>query len=140
MLQSPQVLHCFSADAAENPAIAKDRDPLKIEYVTTQRNYKVGETAAIRFLLSDPATGRPKPGLSNVVDVLTFLAPGRMRTVVPVSDLGEGLYEARIPLREAGAWYVYIGVPALKIGYGRLPFFSLQAVAASSVESPVAAR
>jgi YVTN family beta-propeller protein len=139
MLQSPQVLHCFSADAAENPAIAKDRDPLKIEYVTTQRQYKVGETAAIRFRVGDGMTGQPKTGLAGL-KALYFLAPGRMRTEVGVVEVGEGLYEARVALAEAGGWYVYIGAPALKIGYERLPFFSLLAVAAADLKSPVAAR
>jgi YVTN family beta-propeller protein len=139
MLQSPQVLHCFSADAAENPAIAKDRDPLKIEYVTTQRQYKVGETAAIRFRVGDGMTGQPKTGLAGL-KALYFLAPGRMRTEVGVVEVGEGLYEARVALAEAGGWYVYIGAPALKIGYERLPFFSLMAVAAADLKSPVAAR
>jgi hypothetical protein len=87
----------------------------------------VGETAAIRFVLSDPATGKPWPGLSKVVNVLSFLAPGRLRTVVPVSELGDGLYEARVALPEAGAYYVHIGAPAMKIGYEVLPFFSLLA-------------
>jgi hypothetical protein len=139
MLQSPQVLHCFTADAAENPAIAKVRDPLKIEYVTTQRNYKVGETAAIRFRVGDGMTGQPKTGLS-ALKALYFLAPGRIRTEVNVVEVGDGLYEARVALAEAGGWYVYIGAPALKIGYGRLPFFSLIAVAAADLKSPVAAR
>jgi YVTN family beta-propeller protein len=139
MLQSPQVLHCFSAEAAENPAFAKNREPAQVEFRTTQRQYKVGDTAAIRFALTEPATGKPHAGLRDVT-VLTFLAPGRMRTVLPVSDLGDGLYEARIPLSAAGAWYVHVGVPALQIGYERMGFFSLQAVASDDVKSPVAAR
>jgi hypothetical protein len=63
-----------------------------------------------------------------------------MRTEVKVVEVGEGLYEARVALAEAGGWYVYIGAPALKIGYERLPFFSLIAVAAADLKSPVAAR
>ena len=139
MLQSPQVLHCFSVAAAENPALAKDREPLKLEFVTTQRQYKVGETAVVRFRIADGATGQPKPGLAGV-SALYFLAPGRMRTEVKVVEVGDGLYEAHVALPVAGGWYVYVGVPALKIGYERLPFFSLQAVAAAELKSPVAAR
>jgi hypothetical protein len=70
---------------------------------------------------------------------MTFLAPGRRRTVVDARDLGNGLYEARIELAAAGAWYVHVGVPALKMGYERLGFYSLQAVAPSGA-TPVASR
>ncbi|MFZ2649325.1 MAG: cytochrome D1 domain-containing protein [Burkholderiaceae bacterium] len=139
MLQSPQVLHCFSADAAENPSIAKVRDPLTVEFETTQRQYQVGETAAIRFRLADGTTGKPKIGQAGV-SALYFLAPGRRRTEVKVVEIGEGVYEARVALAEAGAWYVYVGVPALKIGYERMAYFSLQALAAADLKSPVTAR
>lgn len=128
MLQTPQVLHCFSAEAAENPSIAKVKEPLQLEFQTTQRQYKVGETAAIRFRMTDGTTGKPKAGITGA-NALYFLAPGRRRSEVAVIEIGSGLYEARVALAEAGAWYVYVGVPAQKIGYERLPFFSLQAVA-----------
>jgi YVTN family beta-propeller protein len=139
MLQSPQVLHCFSADAAENPAIAKAREPLKLEFQTTQRQYKVKDTAAVRFRITDGTSGEPKAGLAGV-SALYYLAPGRRRTEVKVAELGAGMYEARVALEEAGAWYLYVAVPAMKIGYERMPFFSMQAVAPSDVAAPVAAR
>ena len=136
MLQSPQVLHCFSADAQENPLIAKNRDPVQVEYKTTRREFKVGETATIQFTLTDPVTGKPKAGVSDV-NVMTFLAPGRLRSVVGVRDLGDGVYEAKVALPLAGAWYVHVGVPSLKMGYERLRYYSLQAVSDSS---PLASR
>ena len=139
MLQTPQMLHCFSATAAENPALANSREPLKLEFQTTQRQYNVGETATIRFRLADGVTRQPKVGLAGV-NALYFLSPGRRRTEVKVTEVGAGVYEARIALAEEGAWYVYVGVPTMKIGYERLPFFSLQALAAADLKSPVAAR
>ena len=131
MLQSPQVLHCFSADAQENPLIAKNRAPVELEYKTTQRQFKVGETATVQFVLKDPATGQPKAGMTDV-NVMTFLAPGRNRTVVAARDLGDGVYEARIALPAAGAWYVHVGVPSLKVTYERLGFYSFEAVGSST--------
>jgi YVTN family beta-propeller protein len=128
MLQTPQVLHCFSADAAENPRIAKQVEPVQIEYQTTQRQFNVGDTAAVRFLVKDGKTGKPKAGLAGLRS-LYFLAPGRSRTEVDVVEVGEGVYEARVKLTDAGAWYVHVGVPSLKMGYERLPFYSLQASA-----------
>ena len=128
MMSSPQVLHCFSADAGENPRLAKNVEPLTLEYATAQRQFTVGETAAVRFTLKDGATGQPKTGLAGV-RAMHFLAPGRNRTEVPVVEIGDGVYEARLKLTDAGAWYVHVGVPALKVGYERLPYFSLMAQA-----------
>jgi len=126
MLQQPPILHCFSAQAAENPTIAKQFDPLKIEYQTTQRNYKVGETAVIRLRVSDPMTGVARTGLADL-RAMYFLAPGRQRTEVATTEVGDGVYEARVKLEQAGGWYVYLGVPSMKIGYQQLPYFSLLA-------------
>ena len=139
MMQSPQVLHCFSAQAKENPTLARQIDPLQIEYHTTQRQFQVGQSAAIRFRLFDGATRQPKIGMSGV-KALYFRAPGRNRTEVPVVEVGDGVYEARVALADAGAWYVYVGVPSQKIGYERLPFYSLQAMSKSDPKSALATR
>ena len=139
MMQSPQVLHCFSAQVLENPALAKTIEPLQIEYQTTQRQFKVGESAAIRFRLRDGSTQLPMVGL-NSVKALYYRAPGRNRTEVPVVEIGDGVYEARVALAEAGAWYVYVGVPSMKIGYERLAFYSLQAMSKADPKSALATR
>ncbi len=139
MLQAPAVLHCFSAEAAENPLVAKDREPLTLTYQTTQRQYKVGEAAVVRFRIADGKSGEPKVGLATL-SALYFLAPGRRRTEVKVTEVGDGVYEARLDLVEPGAWYLHVGVPSLKIGYERLPYFSLLALAPADLKSPVAAR
>lgn len=144
MLQSPQVLHCFSAEAAANPRLARAAEPLQIAFETTQRQFAVGETAAIRFRVTDGATGTPKAGVAGLA-ALHFLAPGRRRSESAVVEIGGGLYEARLALAEAGAWYVYLGAPSLKVGYGQLPFYSLQALPRaeldkSAPQAPIAAQ
>lgn len=139
MLQSPQVLHCFSADAADNPLIAKEVEPLRLEFETVQRQFQVGETAAVRFKLTDGVTGQAKAGIGDVRS-LYFLAPGRSRTEVPVVEIGDGVYEARVKLTDAGAWYVHVGVPAMKLGYERLPYYSLQALPKAGPKTPLAQR
>jgi YVTN family beta-propeller protein len=137
MLQSPQVLHCFSAEAAVNPRLAHAGEPIRITFETTRREFAVNDTAAVRFRVNDSATGEARPGLLGMT-AMYFLAPGRRRTETSVVEVGNGVYEARISLTQAGGWYVYIGVPPLKIGYGQLPFYSLQAVAPAA--PPVATR
>ncbi|WP_234413602.1 YncE family protein [Ideonella sp. A 288] len=142
MMQSPQVLHCFSATAAENPALAKARAPLRMEFETTQRQFKVGETAAIRFKMIDGPTNAPKLGMDRL-RVMYFQAPGRHRTEVSVKEIGEGVYEASVPLVDAGAWYVYVGMTteqSATTNYGELPFYSLQAMKATDAKSALSTR
>ncbi len=93
MLQQPQILHCFSAEAVENPSLAAIRTPLKLEFQTTQRAYRVGDTAAVRFRLTDGKTGQRLVGAVGI-SALHFLAPGRGRTESPVVEVGDGVYEA----------------------------------------------
>ena len=66
-----------------------------------------------------------------------FLAPGRDRTEVPVKEIGGGVYEAQVQLAQPGAYYVYVGVPSMALGYGKLPFFTLMATPAATARSPV---
>lgn len=139
MLQSPQVLHCFTADVATNPRLAKVVDPLKIDFETTRREFSVDDVAVIRFRVADSVTGEARPGLAGLT-AMYYLAPGRRRAETAVVEVGAGVYEARVPLAQAGAWYVYLGVPRLKIGYGQLPYYSLQAVDKVTGPAPVATR
>jgi YVTN family beta-propeller protein len=126
MLQSPQVLHCFSAQAGENAQLHKDLAALEVQYETTQRQWTVGQEAQVRFRLREPKTGQAKAGLKQVA-VMSYQAPGRNRAVTAAREVQPGLYEARVALSGAGAWYVYVGVPQMKLGFGELAFYSLMA-------------
>ena len=66
-----------------------------------------------------------------------FLAPGRNRTEAPAKEIGDGIYEAEINLALPGAYYVYVGVPSMKLGFGKLPFFTLQATPPERVQGSV---
>ena len=127
LMQTPQVLHCFSTEARVNPQAPRTGLPLAVEFDETQRTVKSGETLKLRFRLKDPATGAPKTGVTDA-RIMYFLAPGRMRTEVAVREVGDGRYEAELPIRSAGAYYIYVGVPSMKLGFDRLPYFSLRAL------------
>jgi YVTN family beta-propeller protein len=127
LMQTPQVLHCFSADAKANPQAPRPGLPLAVEFDEKQRTVAAGGPLKLRFRLKDTATGQPKTGLTDA-RVMFFLAPGRMRTEVAAKEIGGGEYEAELPIRDAGAYYVYVGVPSMRLGYDRLPFFTLRAV------------
>jgi len=127
MMQSPQLLHCFSAEVKPNPKAPKSDVPFRVKFDESQRTVKAAEPLKLRFTVVDAETGKPKAGLGDL-RVMYYLSPGRNRTEVPARDLGDGNYEAELAIGEPGAYYAYVGAPSLKLGYGKLPYFSLRAV------------
>lgn len=136
MLDSPKLLHCFSLQAQANPQLPRTLDPLAVEFDERARQATAGGPLALRFKLLDPATRQAKAGIRDA-RVMYFLAPGRGRSEVPVKEIGGGVYEAEVQLAQPGAYYVYIGVPSLALGYGKLPFFTLLAAPPASARSAV---
>ncbi|MBS1214846.1 MAG: hypothetical protein H6R26_3463 [Proteobacteria bacterium] len=141
LLESPRVIHCFHAQAAENPLLKAALKPLEIAYLTEQRAALVGQSLSLRFRLEDPKDSSPKPGLADV-RVLYYAAPGLERTEVPAHEAGGGVYEATLAIKRPGAYYAYVAVPSQKVRYGDLTAFSLIATEperSSAPASPVAA-
>jgi YVTN family beta-propeller protein len=130
LLETPQILHCFSVEAKADPLIKTDRATLSIEYLVRDRVAKVGEPFPLRFTLQDPATGKPRTGLADV-RVMYFLAPGRNRTEVRAREMGDGVYQALLPVAWPGAYYVHVAVPSEKVGYTDLPYFTMVATKAT---------
>jgi hypothetical protein len=126
MLDNPQTLHCFSMTAQPNPLNPKRFDPLAVEFEARPKAASAGEKVSVRFKLIDPATKLAKTGI-NDARVMYFLSPGRARTEVKVTEIGDGVYQADLQLSKPGAYYVYVGVPSMKLDYGKLPFFTLRA-------------
>jgi hypothetical protein len=133
-LDTPSLVQCFSARAEENPELRKPGTATDIEYLAKDRNFPVADNVALRFRLTDARTGWGKEGLKDV-NVMYFLAPGRRRTQVIAREIGDGVYEATLSLRESGAYYVHVAVPSMKVGFKDLGQFSLFA---TSKDSPAA--
>lgn len=122
LLDSPEILHCFTFVARPNPSLTRKLPGLAVEYLIKERKVKAGETLRLRFRLTDPATRRPRMGLANV-RVLHFWGPGMWRTVVPAREVADGVYEAALALRRPGAYYVHVLAPPAK----DLPYLTLMA-------------
>ena len=135
LMQTPQVLHCFSADVKPNPRAVAIGPGIDVRFDEKQRTVPVGKPLKLRFTLLDSATGKATPGMRDA-RVMYYLAPGRMRTEVPAKEIGEGVYEAEMNIREPGAYYVYVGLPSLRLIYGQLPFFTLRAVSGEGGAKP----
>jgi YVTN family beta-propeller protein len=127
MMDSPQILHCFAAVAQPDPALQGSRDRVDVEYLVESRQVPAGEEFGLRFLLSDSRTGQLRSGLEDV-RVLFFRAPNYDRTEVLAKEVTEGIYEARLPIRRRGAYFVYVGSASAKVAYGELPFLTLSGV------------
>jgi YVTN family beta-propeller protein len=131
MLETPRVLHCFPLEVKDNPRLRRDRPALSVEYLQEARVLPAGKTLALRFRLRDSTNGAPRPGLRDV-KVMYFLAPGRGRTEVAAREIGDGVYQVDLPLRQRGAYYVYVAVPSQGIGYTDLIYLSLRAAPPSA--------
>jgi hypothetical protein len=125
-LDSPKLLHCFSADVQKDATVAASRRPLPIDYLAGERVVTAGRTVPVRFRLNDPVTGTPKPGLADA-RVVYYRSPGRDRTEVAAKDVGNGVYEVMLPLREPGGYFVHANAPSLKLPAKDLPYLTLLA-------------
>lgn len=132
IMDSPQILHCFRVAARPNPAIKTESRPLAIEFLVESRQVTAGQSFALRFQLTDPATGRLRSGLKDV-RVLFYRAPGQYRTEVEAKEVRDGLYEAMLPIRYRGAWYVHVSSPSLNVRYGEMPYLTLMGMRKKAV-------
>jgi hypothetical protein len=129
LLDSPRVLHCFSADVAVDPLAQKLRRSLAIEYLDFPSSALAGGTLKVRFRLSD-ATDAPRAGVRDL-RVRWFVPPGNDRGEADAREVASGVYEASAPLGQAGAYYLHVVSRSLGVGAGGLPFRTLRVIAAS---------
>ncbi len=127
ILQNPSMLHCFAVDVQPNPVAEAAGGPVTIEYQNQARTVDAGKPLKLRFKLVDGRSGKVKTGVKDAL-VLYFLAPGRNRKETPVTEIGEGVYEAEIAVGEPGAYYMHVRVPSLRVEYNSLPSYSVRAV------------
>jgi YVTN family beta-propeller protein len=127
LMESPQILHCFSLAARPNPALPDSRKRLAVEYLVEDKGAAVGESFALRFRLTDPRTGQLKSGLHDV-RVLSYRAPAFDRRVVLAKEVGDGLYEAPLQMRRPGAYFVFVSSQSSEAGYHDLKYLTLMSV------------
>jgi YVTN family beta-propeller protein len=124
-VDQPRMVHCFAMDAKANPELEKLRQTVAVEWLPQQRVYKPKETVKVRFRVLDGA-GVPKTGLKDAM-VRYFLVPASAPRNVIAREVESGIYEAPVELSETGAYYIYVGVASLKLGYNDSAFLSLLA-------------
>jgi YVTN family beta-propeller protein len=132
--ETPQFLHCFTMEAAVNPALKPEFSPVAVEYLSDERSVKAGEGMTLRFRLMDPGTSKV---FSDVDDVRVkyFRAPRFDLTELSATHVGGGIYQAQLNLDNAGAYYVYVAAPALNARFDDLDFITLMATKAASTDA-----
>jgi len=135
VLDSPPVLHCFSFTAVPNPELKRDLKPLAVDYLVDDYRVPAEQEVTIRFRLTDPASEQALAGIEDA-RVLFYRAPFYDRTEVAARDVGDGVYEAALPIGKAGAYYVYVGVGSKNMPFGAMPFLTLRAMNAGATAAP----
>ena len=124
---SPRVSHCFNLFAETNPVLKeKQAVALGIEHQVKEKTLAVRQDFTFRFKLIDTATGDPKSDLKDV-RVLTFLSPGVWQRRDIAKSVGDGVYEIRINVPEAGVYMLFVESPSMGVRYTDLPYLMLQA-------------
>ena len=127
ILDSPSLVQCFEFAAKPDPTRKRPGPALSIEHLTQERQVTAGKEMRFSFRLTDPASGRPRAGLEDVL-VQYYMVPGLHRTQALAREASEGVYEAALSLPEAGAYYIYIACPSARVQFGDLPYSTLMAV------------
>ena len=122
-MDSPRLLHCFSATATQNPDTAREAD-YKVEFQLDSRTVELGARVPVRFTLTETPRGTRRAGLQDV-RVLSYLVPGRRRQEQLAREVEPGVYQADVAIEEHGAYAVRVAVPSLQKGYHDLAFTTL---------------
>lgn len=124
---SPRVSHCFNLTAESNPLLKEEKPvALSIEHQVKEKELKVSQDFTFRFKLVDTATGHPKSDLKDV-QVLTFLSPGVWQRRDIAKPVGDGIYELKINVPEAGVYMLFVESPSMRVRYTDLPYLMLHA-------------
>jgi DNA-binding beta-propeller fold protein YncE len=128
-LDSPRVVHCIPLEVAADPsAEAKRRPKLAIAPLEVPAEVAVGQPVDLAFRLTDPRSGQPITGLSDVA-VLTVLSPGTWHDRALTEELGEGVYRLRFTPPREGVYYVYLASPSHGVAFNHSPQRAFRAVA-----------
>ncbi len=128
-LDSPRIVHCFSATVQTNPERESTRlaGKIKIEHLVDTRRVFVKETARLRFRIIDLQTKGAIAALSDV-EVLTTLAPSTWHKRHRASPADDGTYFLDFAPPRAGLYYVYIQCLSRGLGFNNDQYLVLEAI------------
>lgn len=127
IIDSPMVDKCFTFKAETNPLIEaeKKKHPVRLEFLSQERTFSIGEPMKVKFSLKRPSNDEPLTGLKDVV-VLTTRMPGNWQHRELAKPLGEGSYEVNLVAEQPGVYLIAVGVPSLQVEMTELPYRSFR--------------
>ncbi|GAB4273891.1 MAG: cytochrome D1 domain-containing protein [Candidatus Promineifilaceae bacterium] len=125
-LGTPQVIHCFTFAAQENPAFTNEDDTLpQINLLNESQNLTADEPFMLKIEVTDPQSGEPIEGLIDMYANVTHSSGWNQR--IEVRPLANGQYEIPITVPQSGAYFVYFAIPSMALNYDQLPNYVLNA-------------
>jgi YVTN family beta-propeller protein len=129
LLDSPRLVHCFTAAVKPNPALEQKRKAgkLTVEHLVERRRVGVGANVSLRFRLTDQQTKAPISGLTDV-EVLTNLMPGIWHKRHVASPKDDGVYVLDFVPPRPGLYYIYLQCLSRGLGFNNDQYLILEAV------------
>jgi YVTN family beta-propeller protein len=127
-LNAPRVVHCFELAVGSNGQPKFAPRTVKIEPLTTQQEFRVGEPFELKFRLADANSGEPHRAAKDV-RALAFLAPGTWQKRIPAVHDGEGIYSVGLEVPEEGIYYLFLEAPSLDLKINKTRPHLFEAVA-----------
>jgi YVTN family beta-propeller protein len=125
----PRIAHCFQMEVASSPDAEKSNTGVSVAVraLFDGKQYKAGEPAALRFRVTDPATGGPLKGLQDV-QVLAFEPPGIWQQRQWAKEVGEGVYEVTQTFPRPGLYKVMLRTASRGVTFADLPATSVPVI------------
>lgn len=129
LVDAPAVHHCFSFEAAPDPAVASGNEQeFELNFLDQKPRVSVGEPFTLRFSLTSTGDETSVSALDDVT-VLATRPPFNWQTRERARALGDGRYEVDLLPDQPGVYLVSVGVASLGLDFTDLPYVSIRATA-----------
>ncbi len=124
MLDTPELVHCFSMSASRNPTMHQ-AGSWGVEFVSERDQGVVGEASPLRFRIVDPVTEEIKEGVKDAV-VTWYRSPAFERRQAAAVEVEPGVYQVDMTFAAPGAHFAFVQIPSLKINQENSRFRSIR--------------
>ncbi|HYU32828.1 MAG TPA: YncE family protein [Thermoanaerobaculia bacterium] len=129
-LDAPRIVHCFDAQVLADPVMEARRrevQPAEVTWVGSAAA-TAGDPVLLRVRLTDPRTGKPATGLTDVV-VMTYPASGLWQKRQSAREIGDGIYEVSFVPPSADLYSARVACPSQHLDFYQARQLNFQAAA-----------
>ncbi|HEX8560739.1 MAG TPA: YncE family protein [Pyrinomonadaceae bacterium] len=128
----PRIAHCFQMEVAPSANEEKKSGvSVALRALFDGRQFKAGEAVALRFRVTDSATGQPLKGLRDV-QILAFEPPGVWQQRQWAQEVGEGEYEVSQTFPRPGLYKVMLRSASRGVTFADLQATSVPVVSGAA--------